>query len=265
MYTRESRQFRPSLLVLEDRTVPAAGVRAGAAGGVLTIRGTAAADRVQVVQDGDQVRLAAGRLRQSYPAQGLQQIVFAGKAGNDRFVNATSIASVAQGGGGHDNLRGALGRDVLMGGAGNDTLTGGGGGDVLDGGGGRNRLFPTPGAGGAPAAPPGPATTPARPPGGSSGVENANYVGDIGGASASASVSFEPLPEYTLMAGEVRSGGFVYTFTADLVGSAGYGDMLDHQDNARFRIHIELTQDGFTLTSNPLGPGTPTRYFFTRQ
>jgi hypothetical protein len=92
-----------------------------------------------------------------------------------------------------------------------------------------------------------------------------NYVGDINGAQAVANVSFEPLREYTIMAGEIRSNNFYYTFKADIVGESGYGDILDHSDNSRFRIKIDLTSDGFVLTSNPLGPGNPTTYYFRRQ
>jgi hypothetical protein len=78
-------------------------------------------------------------------------------------------------------------------------------------------------------------------------------------------VSFERLREYTLMAGEVRSPAGYYTFTADLVGTSGYGEMLDHGQNQRFKVKIDLTQGGFTLTSNPFGPGTPTAYHFRKQ
>jgi hypothetical protein len=95
--------------------------------------------------------------------------------------------------------------------------------------------------------------------------QNGNYVGDVHGAKAFASVTFEPLREYTIMAGEIRSNNFYYTFTADIVGTSGYGDIVDHNENTRFRIKIDITQNGFTLTSNPLGPGTPTTYYFVRQ
>lgn len=95
--------------------------------------------------------------------------------------------------------------------------------------------------------------------------QNGNYVGDIHGARAIARVTFEPLREYTIMAGEIRSNNFYYTFTADIVGTSGYGDIVDHNENTRFRIKIDMTQNGFDMTSNPLGPGTPTTYHFVRQ
>ena len=94
---------------------------------------------------------------------------------------------------------------------------------------------------------------------------NGNYVGDLHGSKAVANVSFEPLREYTIMSGEIRSNEAYYTFTADIVGTSGYGDILDHRDGSRFQIKIDITSDGFTLTSNPLGPGTPTSYRFVKQ
>jgi hypothetical protein len=96
-------------------------------------------------------------------------------------------------------------------------------------------------------------------------VQTASYRGSIHGAPATASVSFEPLKESTLMSGEIRSAQYRYTFTADLFGSSGYGDMVAHADNSRFRIKIDLTTDGFQLTSNPQGPGTPSTYSFVRE
>src|SRR5437764_13271206 len=87
-----------------------------------------------------------------------------------------------------------------------------------------------------------------------------NYVADIHGARADARVSYEPLREYTLMGGEIRSNGIYYTFTADLVGASGFGDMVNHTHNERFRVKIDLTREGLNLTTNPFGPGTPTTY-----
>ena len=93
----------------------------------------------------------------------------------------------------------------------------------------------------------------------------AEYVGDLHGIQARAKVSFEPLREYTLMAGEIRSRVARYSFTADIVGTSGYGEMLDQVRNERFKVKIDLTRDGFTVTSNPFGPGTPSTYHFTKQ
>lgn len=91
------------------------------------------------------------------------------------------------------------------------------------------------------------------------------YVGTINGARATARVSFEPLPHYTIMAGDITSSQFYYTFSADIVGNSGYGDMLLHADNSRFLARFDVSGNGFTLTSNPFGPGNPTSYDFVRQ
>ncbi|MGQ0570408.1 MAG: hypothetical protein ACT4P5_12950, partial [Armatimonadota bacterium] len=96
-------------------------------------------------------------------------------------------------------------------------------------------------------------------------VLTVRYVGDIHGARANAVVTYERLPEVVAMAGRIQSGSYTYTFKADIVGNAGFGDMLDHSNNTRFRIHVRLTPDGFALTSNPQGPGVPTTYYFKKQ
>jgi hypothetical protein len=95
-------------------------------------------------------------------------------------------------------------------------------------------------------------------------VKHVKYTGNIHGAPAVALVSYEPLPNFTVMAGEVRSNGFLYTFTANLVGSSGYGNVLDHQQNTTIQVRIDVTQNGFTVTTNPFGPGTPTVYYFKK-
>ncbi len=100
------------------------------------------------------------------------------------------------------------------------------------------------------------------------------FVGDIGGVQAVATVqwstepSFDPrspiLGEtYIQVAGEIQSGQFYYTFTAELYGPTGYGDMLDHYDGASFRIQLDVMTDGFYLTANPFGD--PAIYAFACQ
>jgi hypothetical protein len=99
-----------------------------------------------------------------------------------------------------------------------------------------------------------------------SAVLTYRYMGNIHGAQAIAQISFEPLRDFTVMAGRIQSGPYVYTFRADIVGRSGYGDMLDHYTQSRFRIRIDLDQSAstFALTSNPFGPGRPTTYYFRR-
>jgi hypothetical protein len=96
-------------------------------------------------------------------------------------------------------------------------------------------------------------------------MTSTSFVGDIHGARALAAVSFERLYNYVLMAGQIRSGQFFYTFRTELVGASGFGEMLNHLDGQRFQIRIDLMPAGFALTSNPFGPGMPTTYYFKRQ
>jgi hypothetical protein len=90
------------------------------------------------------------------------------------------------------------------------------------------------------------------------------YAGDVHGARAVAEVTYERLYSYVQAAGRVQANQYVYTFLVELVGSAGYGEMVDHANNTRFKIHFRLTNDGFVLTANPFGPGTPSSYVFKR-
>ncbi|MBW3595825.1 MAG: hypothetical protein KY475_00965 [Planctomycetes bacterium] len=77
-------------------------------------------------------------------------LVFEGLAGDDWFLNSTSMPARADGGSGsdylsggsaHDRLFGARGDDVLRGGSGRDRLYGGNGHDRMFGGSGRDRLY----------------------------------------------------------------------------------------------------------------------------
>ena len=90
------------------------------------------------------------------------------------------------------------------------------------------------------------------------------FVGDINGARADAVVTFEQLRDYVLMSGEIQSKSFKYTFTADIYGDSGFGEIVSHSENTRFRIKIQYITNGFALTSNPLGPGTPSTYYFKK-
>lgn len=100
------------------------------------------------------------------------------------------------------------------------------------------------------------------------------FVGDISGVQATANVQWSTQPSFTpsspilgesyiQMAGEITSGQFYYTFTAELYNPTGYGDMLDHADGSTFRIQIDLIANGFYLTANPFGD--PATYQFLCQ
>jgi Ca2+-binding RTX toxin-like protein len=129
--------------------------------GVLTVTGTAAADKVEFERDGDRIRVRDnGRdLRVSYAAVtkivvntlgGGDEIRFkdgginkptelnAGD-GNDR-VEGSAGPDLINGGNGHDRLEGRGGNDTINGGEGNDELRGGSGNDTLNGDAGNDRL-----------------------------------------------------------------------------------------------------------------------------
>lgn len=98
------------------------------------------------------------------------------------------------------------------------------------------------------------------------------FQGDIEGVVSQAAVSFERLPrvgvtpsptnaagiwvetvgQYLLLAGEVANAYARYAFTAELSnGVWGYGDMVDLVSGARLRIRLDLTPEGFILSTNP--------------
>jgi len=87
------------------------------------------------------------------------------------------------------------------------------------------------------------------------------YVGDLHGAQATARLVIEPLPNYTYVEGEISSDFAYYTFTAEIIGDRGWGDMLDHLTLERFRVQFDVAPNGFYLTSNPFL--APTTYIFT--
>ena len=93
-------------------------------------------------------------------------------------------------------------------------------------------------------------------------VATLKFVGDLQGLRADAVVSFERLPEYVLAAGVIQSRTAKYTFTADIYGDSGFGTIVDHRGGARWQIKIQLFNKGFALISNPLGPGSPSAYYF---
>lgn len=140
--------FAPlQLEALERRNVPTATVSLQSQ--VLTIQGDDTADTVAVVQAGNNivvlgtVQAASGgtsTMPLVFSRTDVKSIFFDGAGGNDLFVNATRLPSVALGGAGDDILVGGRGRDVLIGGDGNDILVGGRG-DTLVGGAGNDQLF----------------------------------------------------------------------------------------------------------------------------
>ena len=84
--------------------------------------------------DGQDVLTIGSSAEAMLQSKGVWHITFHGGAGDDTFINETSIMSEAHGGAGNDTLEGGSGDDALYGGTGEDRLYGHGGNDMLDGG-----------------------------------------------------------------------------------------------------------------------------------
>src|SRR5580765_824300 len=115
-------------------------------GGTLTVRGTAAADKITVLEVGSNVEVIIGRTKQSFASGSVKRISVDALGGNDAvtisFTSLTIPATVFGSAGnvtlvasqGNDCLHGGSGNDDLTAGTGSDTLIGGSGDDVLRGG-----------------------------------------------------------------------------------------------------------------------------------
>ncbi|MFN0039503.1 MAG: hypothetical protein ACKVP2_08345 [Burkholderiales bacterium] len=102
--------------------------------------------------------------------------------------------------------------------------------------------------------------------GGNPPATTSTYSSVINGLPVTAVATLEPLITHTVMSGQILNVNVVlYTFTADLVGSSGFGTLVETATLLRSSIFIELTATGFILTNNVLpDPGPPTSYVFTR-
>lgn len=89
-------------------------------------------------------------------------------------------------------------------------------------------------------------------------------MGNIAGAPATARVTLETLPDYTSATIDIQST-YHYTIIAQMHGSSGYGDLLCEQTNERQVVKVDAIDNGFSLTTNPQGPGSPSVYTFTRK
>jgi Ca2+-binding RTX toxin-like protein len=130
-----------------------AGIAFDAAAGEVFIGGLATADVSVVSQSGSNLTVSlTGFASQTFNVADVNQVVYVGAGGNDRFTNSTATPSFAYGSDGDDVLIGGTNDDVLVGGRGDDMMTGrngddilrGGarpGFDVLDGGNGNDNLF----------------------------------------------------------------------------------------------------------------------------
>lgn len=141
------RGFRPELMQLEDRSVPA--ITASLSGGTLTITGDDFDNKIEVSRD------AAGTLqvnRGTIQVQGgtptianVSLIQIFGQGGNDALIIRETGGPMPRaflfGGAGDDHLMGGSAADVLFGQAGDDVLFGMGGADELFGGTGNDTLI----------------------------------------------------------------------------------------------------------------------------
>jgi uncharacterized protein YkwD len=149
---RPRRRLQPSLDLLDGRLLPASGVTAFVAQGVLTVQGTDSTDDVAIVVRGARARrgtISAQVLVRvdglpRWRAKGVRSIVVLAGGGDDRIAlgGAARLAppSRLDGGAGDDTILGGRGPDTLLGGLGDDQLWGGPGQDVCDGGEGMDRV-----------------------------------------------------------------------------------------------------------------------------
>jgi hypothetical protein len=135
------RKFNLRLESLADRSLPSASL----AGGILTVTGTDAADRIEVRQHGDTITVrgmtidVGGVSQKSVSAQDVTEVVVDGLGGNDRInLRTLKVPTSVDGGAGNDLIVGGMADDSITGGDGNDSLFGEAGDDSLTGGAGND-------------------------------------------------------------------------------------------------------------------------------
>lgn len=131
---------RLGLTTLDERSLPSATISFVAATNVVSIVGDKLDNSARVSQVGGILVIEADGVARKFAESQVQQVVFMGHEGQDKFVNVSAIRVVASGGMGADVLVGGKGNDVLDGGSGKDELTGGAGDDRLMGGAGDDVL-----------------------------------------------------------------------------------------------------------------------------
>lgn len=123
---------------LESRTMLTAGVVSG----VLTVRGTASADLIEIAADSESVTVRINGTESLFSASQVASILVESAAGDDTVrVDALELPSTILGGSGNDRLTGGWGVDCIDGGDGSDRINGRGGSDRLYGGLGSDRLL----------------------------------------------------------------------------------------------------------------------------
>lgn len=118
---------------LESRKL-LAGIQFFQTTGLLRLVGTEGADTARITQVDDQVTVSLdGFDNQVFSAAQIDEVRFLGLAGDDLFINNSSLDSFAFGQDGNDRLIGGEGTDTFSGGNGEDILLGRGARDILFG------------------------------------------------------------------------------------------------------------------------------------
>jgi uncharacterized protein GlcG (DUF336 family) len=125
---------------LEGRDVPAT---TSLVGGLLTITGTAAADRITVSEQGSQIVVVDGTQEIYRSANPTTNVLILGQGGNDKIrVSPTfTIPVQIEGGDGNDKIVAGNGDAVLLGQNGDDVLSGGSANNTFNGDGGSNIIL----------------------------------------------------------------------------------------------------------------------------
>jgi Ca2+-binding RTX toxin-like protein len=116
-------------------------------GGVLTVTGTAGADRIELQKRADdgELRVDDNGRETDFALSGVTKIVVLGGGGNDWIEysgrdGGLAVPGSLDGGKGHDTIQGGLGNDTIIGGPGNDRMQGKAGNDHISGGNGTDYL-----------------------------------------------------------------------------------------------------------------------------
>lgn len=138
---RNDKSFRPQLEALEERALMSVTVM----NGDLYIRQDKGNDHacVRTLDHGpNKYEVTDNRVMHRFTEAQLYggKVFYEGSAGNDHFVNNSSLQAIAHGGSGNDKLVGGSSADQLFGDLGNDLLDGRGGDDILNGGKGIDQL-----------------------------------------------------------------------------------------------------------------------------
>ena len=130
-------------------SIPSAVARSSLKNGRLVIRGTAAADTIDVAVNGAKLVVTINGVAKEYDKADVNSIKVKARGGNDdvsiasdldAHVNCGKGNDSVTSGGGDDTVNGGKGDDDLSGGAGDDLLRGARGKDALDGGDGDDEL-----------------------------------------------------------------------------------------------------------------------------